>query len=328
MRNAATLVALSWLLGSACAAPPPAPPPLASAPLAPPAPPAVHEGVEIAITVDDLPAHGPLAAGQTRLSIVDRLLAAFAKHRLPPVYGFVNGKKVDDDPALESVLRRWTSAGQPLGNHAWSHMSLNKASIADYLADIDKGEGVLQRLVPDASVWKVYRYPFLFEGDTEEKRAAVRQHLDEHGYTIAHVSIDADDWAFNAPFARCSEKGDAAALASLREDFVRGHVEELGRVRAMGRSLAGREVKHVLLLHAGVADADAIDALLTAYEREGARFVGLREALSDPFYAMAPGPPMRAGAAFPYRVAKARGLKAPPPVFARGLEERLDALCR
>ena len=325
MRSPVFLAALAWLSG-ACAAAPPPPPAEALPPAKTPAP--RREVVEIAITVDDLPAHGPLAPGQTRLSIVERLLAAFAKHRLPPIYGFVNGKKVDDDPALEAVLRRWISAGQPLGNHAWSHMSLNKRPLADYLADIDRGEAVLKKLVPDPSVWKVYRYPFLFEGDTDEKRSAVRGHLASHGYAIAHVSIDADDWAFNAPFARCAEKGDAPRLAALREEYVAAHVEELGRMRAMGRVLTGREVKQVLLLHAGVADADAIDALLTAYERAGARFIELRAALSDPLYAMDPGPPMRAGAAFPYRAAKARGVKAPPPVYARGLEERLDALCR
>jgi hypothetical protein len=41
-----------------------------------------------------------------------------------------------------------------------------------------------------------------------------------------------------------------------------------------------------------------------------------------------PALPSRAGMAFPYRVAKARGVSAPAPVFARDLEARLDQTCR
>lgn len=323
--NHRALPAALALLLAACA--PPAPQPEKPAPSPVPAAPS-RPVIEVAITVDDLPAHGPVAPGLDRLGIVARLLDAFAKHRLPPVYGFVNGKRVDDDAALEAVLRRWIDAGHPLANHAYSHASLNKSALPDYFADIEKGEGILKKLVADPSVWRFYRYPFLFEGDTVEKRDAVRGYLTSHGYTVAHVSIDADDWAFNPPYSRCAAAGDAAKMAALREDFVTAHVEELGRMRELGRALAQREVKHVLLLHAGVADADTIEALLTAYEREGVRWVSLPAALADPFYAMDPGPPMRAGAAFPYRAAKARGLKAPPPIFARGLEERLEAVCR
>ena len=62
---------------------------------------------EVAVTVDDLPVHGPLTAGTDRLTIANRVLSAFQRHRLPAVYGFVNGKRVVDDPSSEAVLRRW-----------------------------------------------------------------------------------------------------------------------------------------------------------------------------------------------------------------------------
>ncbi len=321
MKLLAALLPLAALACSATGAPAaPAPaPPQASAP----------PRVEVAVTVDDLPAHGPLLPGVDRVAVADRLLAAFRKHGLPPVYGFVNGKKVDDDPAAIAVLRRWLAAGDPLGNHTWSHPSLNRASLPDYLADVEKGEAVLRQLMPgDAATWKVFRYPFLFEGDTPDKQDGVRRWLGDHGYAVAEVTLDADDWAFNPPYARCAAKGDEAARAALLRDFVDVHVEELRRMRDLGRALVGREVRHVLLLHVGVADADAMDALLTAYEREGVVWIDLRSALADPFYAMDPGEPARYGAALPYRIAKARGVSAPPAVFARGLEERLDRVCR
>jgi peptidoglycan/xylan/chitin deacetylase (PgdA/CDA1 family) len=283
--------------------------------------------VEVAVTVDDLPIHGPAFAGVDRVGIARKLVAAFQAHQLPPVYGFVNAKKVDDDPSTEGVLRVWLAAGQPLGNHTYSHPSLNDTQLSDYLADIDRGEALLQSLEPDVASWKVFRYPFLFEGDTLEKREAVRAHLRQRGYVTAEVSIDGDDWAWNAPFARCSDRHDAARLAELRRGYVDTQVAELRYMRSVTRDLAGHEVKQVLLLHIGAADADAIDELLTAYEREGVRWVDLRAALADPFYSFDPQRPWRAGAAFPYAVARARGVTL-PPAPPRDAEEKLETMCR
>jgi peptidoglycan/xylan/chitin deacetylase (PgdA/CDA1 family) len=283
--------------------------------------------LEVAVTVDDLPTHGPAFAGIDRVEIAERLLAAFRAHRLPPVYGFVNGKKVDDDPASLAVLKRWVEAGQPLGNHTYSHASLNAVELPDYLADVDRGEEVLRRLVPSEAVWRVYRYPYLFEGPTIEKREGVRRHLAARRYAIAEVTIDGDDWAWNPPFARCSDRGDREALAELRRGLVETHVSELRYVRELTRALAGRDVKHVLLLHVGAAEADAIDELLTAFEREGVRFIDLPAAMADPFYAEDPARPSRAGAAFPYQLAKARGLPL-PPAPKRPAEDALEGTCR
>ena len=52
------------------------------------------------------------------------------------------------------------------------------------------------------------RYPFLHEGDTLEKRRAVRAWLFAHGYKVAEVSMDFEDYLWNEPYARCMAKHD------------------------------------------------------------------------------------------------------------------------
>jgi peptidoglycan/xylan/chitin deacetylase (PgdA/CDA1 family) len=282
--------------------------------------------LQVAITVDDLPVHGPAYAGIDREAIADRLLAAFAAHGVAPVHGFVNGKRVDDDPGTEVILRRWLTAGHSLGNHTWSHPSLNRSALPEYLTDIERGEAILRKLGSLAD-WKPFRFPFLFEGDTIEKRDRVRAFLRERGYTIAPVSIDANDWAYNPPYGRCLELGDRATATRLVTEFVDGHVAELRGMRDLTRTLVGRDIKHVLLLHIGAADAAAIDALLTAYEREGVQWIDLRSALTDPFYRL-DSSPYSFGAAAPYRIAKDRGVRTPPSTFNRAAEQRLEATCR
>ena len=283
--------------------------------------------MEVAVTVDDLPIHGPETPGMDRMAIAERLLTAFHRHGLHSVYGFVNGKRAADDPSTEAILRRWRKAGHPLGNHTYSHVSLNAVGLSTYFADIEKGEEILKKLEPDAGVWRVFRYPFLYEGDTSEKREGVRRYLHEHGYTIAPVTIDANDWAFNAPFSRCTAQNDAQSLARLRRAFVDGHVEELRRMRELSRTLMHREIRQVLLLHIGAADADGIEDLLIAYEGQGVKWIDLRTALADGIYALDPGDVARYGAALPYRLAKTRGIRAGSPIFERDLEDELARTC-
>lgn len=141
------------------------------------------------------------------------------------------------------------------------------------------------------------------------------------------MSIDADDWAFSSPLTRCLAQGNTSEVERLHAEFISTSVDELRRMRELGQQLEHREVRQVLLLHLGIADVEALDGLLTAYEREGAHWVTLERALADPFYAVDPDVAFRAGAAFPYVVARARGVKVTVPIYARGLEERLEAVC-
>jgi len=280
--------------------------------------------VPVAVTVDDLPAAGPFPPGSTRVSVLEEMLAAFRKHRLPPVYGFVNGAKLAGLTEGDAILRRWREAGNRLGNHAWSHASLNALPVESWVEDVRRNEAVLARYAP-AAEWKVFRYPFLFEGDTEEKKSRAKAFLRETGYLVAEVSIDADDWAYAPPFARCLARGDARAVEEVRRGHLAAHVSELRYMRAAAQKLAGREIAQVLLLHINAIDADRMDALLAAYESEGARFVELREALADPIYAIDPGVAVKWGAAFPYLLAKGRAVQLPPPPPSE--EQRIGNLC-
>src|SRR5512144_2051410 len=55
---------------------------------------AVAAVTEIAITVDDLPTHGVLPPGTTRLTVAATMIDALRRHAVPGVYGFVNGGQV------------------------------------------------------------------------------------------------------------------------------------------------------------------------------------------------------------------------------------------
>jgi peptidoglycan-N-acetylglucosamine deacetylase len=72
---------------------------------------------QVALTFDDLPAHGPRPADQTRLAIANSILSTLHDQHIPPVYGFVNAVRLEEDPDTIEVLKAWRAAGQPLGSH-------------------------------------------------------------------------------------------------------------------------------------------------------------------------------------------------------------------
>ena len=238
---------------------------------------------QIAFTWDDLPAHSSLPSGETRVEIGRKLIAAMKDAKMPPVYGFVNGVRTEEEPLSTPMLMNWRSAGLLLGNHAWSHMNLNQSPLAEWEADVLKNEELLRRDMGDAD-WHWFRYPNLGEGDTEEKRLAARRFLAEHGYRIAGVTMSFQDYAYNAPYARCVAKNDAAAIADLETAYLAAADAAIDYSRAMSKALYGHDIPYVLLMHVGALDARMLPRLLKLYRDRGFTFVRLEDAERDAFY--------------------------------------------
>ncbi|TCS16636.1 polysaccharide deacetylase family protein [Caulobacter sp. BK020] len=240
--------------------------------------------VKMALTFDDLPTHSALPPDVSRIDVAGRLLAAFHDAGTGPVYGFVNGVGEEREPDSVGVLSLWRAAGHPLGNHTWSHMGLNTNSLADWEADLVRNEPLLQRQMGRED-WHWLRYPFLSEGETPEKHVAARKLLKAHGYRIASVTMSFGDYAWNEPYARCMAKGDAAAVASLEDSYLKAAKDSLDYSRGLSATLYGRDIPYVLLMHAGAFDARMMPRLLKLYRDNGVTFVSLQEAERDRFYA-------------------------------------------
>jgi peptidoglycan/xylan/chitin deacetylase (PgdA/CDA1 family) len=278
---------------------------------------------EIAITFDDLPAHSALPPGETRVGVAVRILDALKAAGAAPAYGFINGVQTEREPDSTAVLDLWTSAGHPLGNHSWSHINLADHDAAAFAADVTRNEALLKARSGGAD-WRWFRYPFLSEGDTPAKRDAVRGFLRAGGYRVASVTLSFDDYAWNEPYARCVTQGDTAAIAGLESSFLAAAKASLDYSRGLSRSLYGRDIPYVLLMHAGAFDARMMPQLLALYRAEGASLVTLEAAQSDPFY-RTDVEALGAPAATLENAAAARGIK--PPV--RGWDPAaLSKVCR
>jgi peptidoglycan/xylan/chitin deacetylase (PgdA/CDA1 family) len=279
---------------------------------------------QMAITFDDLPAHGDKPANVTRLQIVDSILSTIRREKLPPVYGFINAVRVKEDPSFDSVLTAWRYDGQPLGNHTYTHLDLNSATPEQFEEDILKNEPLLEKHMAGHD-WRWLRYPYLNEGDTVEKRRAVRAWLTAHHYKIAEVSMDFGDYLWNSPYARCVAKGDTAAIQKLHDSYLDIADRSLTLYRDMSKTLYGRDIPYILLLHIGAFDARMFPDLLALYRSRGITFVSLPQAIRDPVYALDPDVARKGGGTIQYLEATKRNIPIPPSILPTA---ELDQTCR
>ena len=281
-------------------------------------------GQQMAITFDDLPVHGPLPPGVTRTQIAESILSTLKAEKLPPTYGFINARKIVTDPETEVVLKEWRDSGQMLGNHTWSHPDINKTSAAEFTAEIVKNEPMLEKYMAGQD-WHWFRYPFLHEGDTVAKRRAVRAALKAHGYRIAEVNMDFEDYLWNEPYARCLAKHDDAGVAKLHDSYLATADEYVGVFRKLSEMVYGRQVKSILLLHIGAFDAKMLPELLALYRAKGFSFVSLEQAETDPAYRDNPDIGDDGGGALLEQMMEKKKLKFPPN--SKPYKE-LEAMCQ
>jgi peptidoglycan/xylan/chitin deacetylase (PgdA/CDA1 family) len=267
--------------------------------------PAVAQQRQVAITIDDLPRGGDggprdLAALRT---MTMKLMLPFREQQIP-VIGFVNAGRFDGPAAgLRGVLEIWLAAGADLGNHSWSHPDINNTPLAQYTADIVKGEpAVRAALAARGRQLQFYRHPFLHVGSTPEDKRGLQAFLDRQGYRVAPVTLDNADYMY----ARLYE--NPQHRERMRAEYVpyMESVVEFFEKRAV--EVVGREFPQVLLIHANQLNADLMPELLAMFRRRGYSFVTLDEALQDPAYQLPEDYVGRNGFSWIHRWSRARGM--------------------
>jgi len=280
---------------------------------------------KVAITFDDLPLNGTLAPNTTRTRIVQRVVTILRQHQVPSVYGFVNAKRFEGSRDGAEALKLWVAAGEHVGNHTYSHPDFNEESSELFLSDVYRNEPVLE-LLSEGDEWRWFRYPYLHEGDTLDKRRSVRAGLRERGYRIAQVTLDYEDYLWNSPYARCLGKADSASVRQLRSTYLMIASAYMEAGRKTARMVFGRDISHVLLLHLGAFSDNILPDVLALLQQKGFELVTLEEAQKDPAYHSDPDAPSRYGGTLLEQWMAARRIDY-PSVPAKPYKE-LESICR
>lgn len=79
--------------------------------------------------------------------------------------------------------------------------------------------------------------------------------------------------------------------------------------------LFNRDIKNILLIHINAMTASMLDELLTAYEKNGVKFISLSDALNDEIYKINPNVVGDRTYTFLNQIRASRGLKNPVSVI-------------
>lgn len=275
----------------------------------------------VAITFDDLPYAAVAADDNGALrGMTDRLLLQLQTDRVPAV-GFVNEAKLYRESVLEparvDLLHSWLKAGFELGNHTYSHLSLNRVPLDVFQSDLLQGEAVTRPLMQsEGRGLRWFRHPFLHRGKTAEARSAFQGFLAAHGYRVAPVTVNNSEWVFAAAYARALAQGDADAARRIGAAYVPYMEVVFAQAEQLTLDLFGRPIPHVLVLHANALNAEYFDALAAMLRQRGYRFISLDDALTDRAYASPAGSGGIEGESWLEGWARDAGLRPlqPPPV--------------
>jgi|SRR5579875_1883086 len=243
----------------------------------------------VAVTFDDLPApsDGVVSYSPAALrAMTARLLGALERNRIPAI-GFVNEEKLHrgEFSARVQLLKMWLDAGFSLGNHTYSHVDIDTTPLPAYEADFLRGEQVTQALLRARGLReKYFRYPFLDVGKTPATKRAFEKFLAAHGYHVAPVTIDNEEYMFAAVYAHAVSTGDTVLAERVVRSFLKYMNDVFAYFESASRELLGYEPAQVLLLHADLLDTDEMNALARLMRARAYHFVSLDAALRDPAY--------------------------------------------
>lgn len=206
---------------------------------------------------------------------------------------FVCGMRIDSQQGKE-LLHQWDEAGHLICNHSYSHFNFNseKKNYEDFAADFERNEPLLRQ---SRHFTRLFRYPFLKEGDTADKRDRFRALLKQKGYAVGHVTIDTSDWYVDDRMNARLDQQPAASTEPYGEYLVSHLLDRAAFYRQLAMDVLGREIPHIYL-----------DDVISAFSDRGWQWIDARRAFDDPVFKRQPQT-LPAGESLVWALAKESG---------------------
>ncbi|MFZ6675137.1 polysaccharide deacetylase family protein [Undibacterium sp. Xuan67W] len=242
----------------------------------------------VAFTFDDGPsvASTPLLSAQARNQA---MLDALAKHQVKAAL-FITAANGATQPAGYALAKAWGDAGHAIGNHTMTHpdLHIDKLSLAQYQQEILDCDRIISTL-PGYQKW--FRFTYLREGNTPEKRDGMRGFLKQHGYRNAYVSLDTSDWRLDEKLTEVLTKNPQADISPIKRTYL-SHIRQRAiAYRALSQQLQGRDIPQIILLHHNLINALWLDDVITQFKDMDWNIVTPASAFADPVYQLLPDRP-------------------------------------
>jgi peptidoglycan-N-acetylglucosamine deacetylase len=217
---------------------------------------------------------------------------------------FVTGaNKLDEKGRF--LLNSWDSSGHKVGNHTFTHPNYGSATTTfeQFEQEFLITDTVINRL---DNYTKLFRFPYLKEGDTKEKVIKFRELLENNGYRNGYVTIDASDWYINSRLLTRLRQNQSADIEAFKLYYLEHLFDRAVYYENLSLELTGRHINHTLLLHHNLAAALFLGDLIEMFRSKGWKVIDADKAFEDPVFRLKPLN-IPAGESLVWALAKASG---------------------
>jgi peptidoglycan-N-acetylglucosamine deacetylase len=218
---------------------------------------------------------------------------------------FVTGSNKTDAKGKQ-LLTSWNERGHRIGNHTFSHKNYNNAQITfeKFKLEFLAADSIIK---PYSNYIRLFRFPYLKEGNTKEKIESFRTLLREQGYRNGHVTIDASDWYIDSRLLKRLRQDPAANLEPFKQFYLAHIYERATYYEDLAYKLTGRHIRHTLLLHHNLVSALFLGDLIKMFKAKGWNTVHAADAYTDTIYQSSPST-IPAGESLIWSLARESGL--------------------
>lgn len=239
----------------------------------------------IALTMDDITTGASLDT--TAEERHGRVREALKRHGNLKAALFVCGKRMDGEEGRR-LLGVWDEAGHLIGNHSYTHpyYPSPKVTFESFAEEVVRTEGLIKDY---KNFRRLFRFPYLKEGNTAEKRDRMRVFLRERGYRMGYVTIDTSEWYVEQRMTARLKENPKADLGGYKKFYLAHMWERAVFYDDLARRVLNRPVSHALLVHDNLVSALFLTDLLRMFDDKGWRWIDAAEAFAgDAIYRAEP----------------------------------------
>jgi peptidoglycan/xylan/chitin deacetylase (PgdA/CDA1 family) len=209
------------------------------------------------------------------------ILSTLDKYQLKAIL-FAHGKNKLNEKG-RFILQSWNDRGHLIGNHSFAHKNYShpKATFQWFKDDFLKNDSIIRLYT---NYVKLYRFPYLKQGETKEKVDSVQQLFSQLNYKIGHVTVDASDWYINGRLVKYIQSGETEKLEKFKSYYIKHLYNRAFYYDSLSSVFSSKKISHTILLHHNLAAALFLDDLIKYFKAQGWQIIDADEALKDEFY--------------------------------------------